>query len=374
MEVFDIAILGCGVAGSLLLHEILKSNLSSAKILFIDPDAKEANDRVISFWSRGPFPFPELEYRSWENISLHSDQGKATKSINDYKYYSFESILLYDYIRQLLSEHPNVQREYKVVDSVIDHGEYVEISCNTAIFRAKRVFDGRRNLPHIRKQAKDHTHMLQEFTGYKIRTSASVFDTSTPTLFDFRLEQNDCFSFCYVIPYSTREAVIDCVTFTQNLNNNTEERLKRYIKETLGIETYEVTLKEAGVIPLTDYPFARRVSKHVYTIGTAGGRVKPSTGFGFTRILRDSQEIVKQLEAGTVSLKFPKTKLLYRVGDSLLLQAIIRDPAYAHTLFLNMFKRPTASHIFRFLDEEWSLTDTLTLGLDLPKWRMVREI
>lgn len=51
MKHYDIAIIGAGVAGSLLLLELIAKGLGNLSILVIEPSEKNQNDRMISFWS-----------------------------------------------------------------------------------------------------------------------------------------------------------------------------------------------------------------------------------------------------------------------------------------------------------------------------------
>ena len=51
---------------------------------------------------------------------------------------------------------------------------------------------------------------------------------------------------------------------------------------------YEVINSESGVIPMTSYPFYRDSTKNITKIGSAGGWIKPSTGYSFMNCEKNS--------------------------------------------------------------------------------------
>ena len=113
-------------------------------------------------------------------------------------------------------------------------------------------------------------------------------------------------------------------------------------------------------------PFPRRASAHVMTLGTAGGRVKPSSGYAFTRIQHDSAAIVQSLIDTRQPFNVPADSSFYRWCDALLLHLMRRQGDTLPSILAVMFKRNPIARVFRFLDETASVADTALLIANLP--------
>jgi lycopene beta-cyclase len=102
------------------------------------------------------------------------------------------------------------------------------------------------------------------------------------------------------------------------------------------------------------------------TIGTLGGRVKPTSGYAFMRIQQDSAAIVKSLIRAGHPFDVPASSWFYRLCDALMLQIMLRQGAQIKPIFTAMFRNNPIEHIFRFLDEATSPWENLALMASLP--------
>jgi lycopene beta-cyclase len=128
--------------------------------------------------------------------------------------------------------------------------------------------------------------------------------------------------------------------------------LKNYIESTLGVTGYRVVNQEQGVNPMTDSPFPRRRGRHVMVIGIAGGMLKPSTGFAFARIQRDSAAIVRSLVEHGQPFNVSRTDWVYRLFDPLMLWAMARKGEQVGSLLGMLFRVGRTHRILSFLDEK----------------------
>ncbi len=110
------------------------------------------------------------------------------------------------------------------------------------------------------------------------------------------------------------------------------------------------------------------------TIGTAGGRVKPSSGYAFTRIQTDSAAIVQSLIETQQPFNVPADPKFYRRCDALLLYIMQRRGDTIKSIFTAMFKRNPGDRIFRFLDETSSLADDALLIAAMPPRPFVQAL
>jgi lycopene beta-cyclase len=142
----------------------------------------------------------------------------------------------------------------------------------------------------------------------------------------------------------------------------------------LGIEDYQLIEEENGVIPMTDQPFPRRAGARVMNIGAKGGRVKPSTGYTFQRIQRDSAAIVQSLLRRGYPFAVTGDSAWYRLHDSIMLDVMARQGGQMSSLFTAIFRRNPIRRIFRFLDEAGSPLNDVALLVSLPPWPFLRAL
>ena len=125
--------------------------------------------------------------------------------------------------------------------------------------------------------------LLQHFKGWQIKTAERTFDSQVATLMDFRIGQQHGTSFCYVLPFSEKEALVEYTLFTPAVLQDSEydAELKNYIENILHLSDYEITDTEFGVIPndeLSFYKTRKQCRQHWY------GRW-PNKGFKWLYIL-----------------------------------------------------------------------------------------
>lgn len=168
-------------------------------------------------------------------------------------------------------------------------------------------------------------------------------------------------NFVYVLPFSPYEALVEITLFSGALLTEEayDKALRVYIHEHLGNPSYQIIEVEQGKIPMTDQPFPRFPAPFHMTIGTKGGRVKPSTGYAFWRTQQDSQAIVESLITYGDPTHIPAERKRAQVFDSLMLQVMDKNGGRMAEIFTAMFKKNAIQRIFRFLDEESGLTDEL---------------
>ena len=84
---YDFIFCGAGCASlSLLMRMIRSGKFADKKILLIDKEQKNRNDRTWCFWETQPGFFEDIVYHKWDTISFLSDNFSATTNINPYQY------------------------------------------------------------------------------------------------------------------------------------------------------------------------------------------------------------------------------------------------------------------------------------------------
>ncbi len=94
--------------------------------------------------------------------------------------------------------------------------------------------------------------------------------------------------------------------------------------------------------------------------------IKPSSGYAFTRILKDSEAIVESLVKYGHPFKIPPKNPFYYLMDSLMLEAMYRFTGKMKMIFTGMFKYNPAQRVFRFLDERTAPWEVALMILTIP--------
>ena len=297
MTAYDFAILGGGASGLSLALALAQSPLGNRSILLVEKDAKDRNDRTWCYWTSQNSPFDDIRYHAWGNVRFVSDHINLKIPLQPYRYQMIRGIDFYNYLRRELMQYPNVNFLTGTVEGWENGEENAQVWVNGSVFRAAWVFDSRLTPADIHPVPTKYHYLKQHFKGWEIETDAPFFDPDTATLFDLRTEQRSGLSFFYILPYSQSRALVEYTLFSAELlpSEEYDQALQDYISNRLGIRQYQTLEVETGVIPMTDHPFPRKLGRRVLSIGTRGGRVKPSTGYAFSRIQRDTQAIVSSL-------------------------------------------------------------------------------
>jgi lycopene beta-cyclase len=360
VDTYDFIMAGGGIAGLSLAYHLSRSH--SGSILIVDRDAKDKNDRTLSFWSRWPTLFDPIACQSWNRIRVAGENFEKTLDLGPYRYRTIRGLDFYRFVRQELSSRPNVRFLQGTIDSIQDGDGGAVVRAGGGSYGGEWVFDSRFQPSHFRP-GPDHAHSFYEhFRGWEIETPAAAFDPGAATFMDFRAPQQNGLCFFYVLPYSACRALVECVSLSRD---NPEQGLKAYIEETLKITNYRTISQESGACLLTNRSFPRRTGQHVMAIGAQGGRIKPSTGYAFTRIQRDSAAIVDSLHRSGHPFDVPPDPRFFHFCDTLMLTMLSHHNRWIVPLFLALFRHNPTGRIFKFLDEATSPRENLLLMASL---------
>lgn len=362
----DIAFIGAGLANLSLLYRMQSiKTFQSKKIVVIEPDAKNSNDRTWCYWAKNEPLFSDLSQYRWNDMAFREKSKEEIQAIEPYSYYHLNSKDFYTKVIESIQFNLNIEwitSEVTEVDLNKDLN-ILHLSGERTI-KAPLVFNN--SLKHSGNQISKNG-LKQHFYGLKIRLKDGKLPFKSVKLMDFSLDETDNVTqFGYILPFNEQEALIEYTEFSNELRSKKEyqELLKKYISQ-FDLKDFSITDEEMGVIPMSDLAFKDRRTDHFINTGMAGGLTKPTTGYTFQFVQKDSELILRALINDT---KIPERKRKRRIRfyDQLLLKIIDQEPKQVSRIMSCLFSRNQFKSILKFLDEETNLLEEIRIFMSLP--------
>jgi lycopene beta-cyclase len=367
----DIAILGAGCSGASLAYFLADAGFPGRIHLF---DRRTDFSRSQRWCSWGPVPtrLSDLVSASWDRWRVVSGDAEVLCSLPERPYLHIHAPEFYEKIHHRLKHHPNVNLYLGCsVESVTPaglRGEIRRVATDSGDYDVDFVFDGRPSAENLEAtRGSGEISLLQSFAGLVIESSEATFDPDTVTLMDFGAGDAPELSFVYVLPFSSHRALVESTAFSAEpiAYEEHERRVEDYL-ERLGAGAYTVGSRESGCIPMTTRKIPRLSDERHIMIGTAGGATRPSSGYAFVYILRQSESLAESLMRGEHTWKRPIPRK-YGLLDSVFLDALRDSPAFARESFVRMFGRVPTAALVRFLSGDSTLRDDLAMVAALDK-------
>ena len=366
---YDYIIAGTGASGLMLAYRMcLDPWFADKKILLLDKDQKDTNDRTWCYWEKGTGEWDSLLTKTWDNILFNSPTFTKKIPLEEYSYKMVRSKDLYRFLLNTIIANPNLTIRKEKITAINDRGMTVSVITNQDSYTAKKclssIFD-----PTLVSNQTTYPYLKQHFVGWFIETKKDVFDTATATFMDFTIAQKGNTRFMYVLPLSPNLALVEYTLFSEDLLpvDEYEREIKSYLSAN-GITDYEIVEKEMGNIPMTSYPFEQHNTKNILNIGSAGGWTKASTGYTFANTTKKSEELCQWLKSNEDFTKFHHRNR-YWYYDLIMLDVLYKNNSLGSAVFTSIFSTNKIHDIFLFLDEQNSFTKDLKIMLyTSPRW------
>jgi len=366
---YDYIIAGSGCAGLSLLHGMLSdSHLGSKKILVIDRDKKQKNDRTWCFWEKEQGPFESVVHHQWKTLEFLTPEFDRRFDLEPYSYKMIRGIDFYEHVMDFASSFDNVDFKYTDIEKIDTGGDKAQVKTASGTYTAPFVFN---STALFHPEMNPENSLLQHFVGWVIRTDQPVFDEKVGTLMDFRLDQKHGTTFMYVLPTNSTEALIEYTLFTEKVleKEEYESALKDYIRDYLNLESYEILHTEFGIIPmsLARFESSPKGSGSIINIGTAGGFTKASSGYTFQFIQKNTESILEALKKGkSPNVTMRIREQIYQWYDRTLLDVLIENKMEGREVFARIFRNRSPKSILAFLGNESSAWEDLQIMSSLP--------
>jgi len=348
------------------MRMIKSGKFADKRILLIDKERKNKNDRTWCYWEEQDGFFEAIVHKKWDTISFLSDSFSSDMNIAPYKYKMIRGVDFYQHCFREIEQQENIDIFYGEVTQEVVHNEGPTISINGEMlhFDYGTIFNS--ILPK-ETNPRGTINLLQHFKGWVIETPQATFDSAKAIFMDFRVTQKDDTTFAYLLPLSTTRALVEYTMFSKEIVEDVvyETELKNYVENILQLKEYQVMEKEFGVIPMTNRKFSF-YENDCYNIGTAGGQTKASSGYTFQFIQKQSQIIVDSLIKGSSLKQIPSIPKRFRFYDNTLLHILYHRKLKGKDVFSRMFEKNDPVQVLRFLDNESTLTEELKIISTLP--------
>ncbi len=102
--------------------------------------------------------------------------------------------------------------------------------------------------------------------------------------------------------------------------------------------------------------------------------MKPSTGYAFARIQRDSRRIVDSLNRHANPFAIPPDPVRFRFYDGVVLDVFAKEPELGRPILASIFARNPAGRVLKFLDGNSNLWEDLQILRSPPAGPFLRAL
>lgn len=369
----DLIILGGGCSGLSLARSLSRCR-NGLRMIVLESRESYENDRTWCFWAGPNHNHRHLVRHQWDAWEFSTGERKAVqRSQNGTTYQCIPADAFYaDAIREIRSSDRVSLRLGTPVVSVSESSQQVSVETCDGLLHSKWVVDTRPPRPSDDRRGA----LRQIFVGTEVRTSWDVFDPSLVGLMRDMSVDDLGFRFTYVLPFSSRHALIEETRFSTKLVS--QERLHSDLQATLSQlvapDAVETVREEAGCIPMIGATSPKKDGDRVVDAGTRGGAVRASSGYAFLRIQDWAAACAAQLNVGAGPIRHPVEPTWRSLVDRLFLRVLRTQPGLTPELFMAIGKQLSANTVVRFLSDDGRPSDFLRVAGALPKRPFLREL
>lgn len=361
-------IIGGGLAGLQLARQLSRDVFfKGKKIAIIDSDFSMPV-KTWCFWEKGKGKWDDLLTKSWNKGKFISSEENIDLQLSPYTYKMIKAKDYHQKLQDEIEESGDIEfitDEIQKIDPVTMKAKGQKKS-----YGATHFFDSRVDPSYL--ESKRHTTIFQHFKGWEVETETPIFTPESFTMMDYRIKYPDATAFTYILPFTEKKALVEYTFFSPFLTEDKvyDEMLQQYFEKILKTKDFKIKSTETGVIPMTDFPFDKANTEQITKIGTGGGWVKPSTGYSFKNTEKRIAKIIENIKSG----KRPGENLInnkFRKYDAIFLDVLAQNNQKGEEIFTKFYTKNSPQDIFRYLDEETSVSEDLKIMLSLYSFDFV---
>tara|TARA_A100001015_G_scaffold271854_1_gene325864 strand:+ start:129 stop:1289 length:1161 start_codon:yes stop_codon:yes gene_type:complete len=373
---YNFIIIGGGLSGLSMAIELAKSGkLANQNCLILEARDRYTQDKSWCGWHVFSHHFEDCTAKTWSKWQLSHGGETHVITANRLNYRYIPALSFYEHCLNFIKQHPNIDLHLSTPVLNLDVNQ---VSCENCVYSADRVFDARESQIDWRSLKDRDNYLLQCFYGWKVKTSNAVFDQDCVTLMDFPEQQSEGINFMYCLPLSQTEALLEPTYFLHHSKIPSRDHFlqlaENYMQKRYNCYDFEFSQEESGILPMVyKKNKSKNAIKHPIKIGTAGGLLRPSTGYAFYAIQRFIKKIAANIDNDPASYNLRKYSKLGLWMDQVFLRACRGNPAQAAQFFLRMFEKVEPDSVARFMHDEARWSDYLQVILAMPKIKFIKS-
>ena len=337
----SIAILGAGCAALSLAAR--GDAFTAHQLTIIDLESRVADDHIWGFWL---MPWlghvTDLTQKKWHNWRIISPDHVLKLSSKTHPYCALSRHEWLSHCRQRAE------------------GAGVSIKRSLDHLNPRQILDSRppRSPPNA---------ILQHFLGYEVTSDYDVFDPDTAILMDFRCDQSRGAHFIYHLPFTQRRALVESTLLSPSLvpEDFYDRAIKYYLANHLDCKDYNIKRRERGVIPMANL---QPRDPTLTGIGANGGAIRPSSGYAFSFIQKQVDQVVSSAQPGKpLQVRKPHSRFEL-VMDQIFLHVIRHQPTLAPVIFTSLARHLNGDEFACFLSGAAGIKIWLKVIFAMPKW------
>jgi len=367
MTQFDIALIGLGAATMSLAVRLVERGYPG-RIAIIEPSEQPRDDRTWCGWRLAPHPFAPRATRTWTRWAVSHRNETVIRG---------SSRLPYEMLRASVVQQQALDAIATRDDWALFAGRSLETAHPSGPGWTLQLDDGQTfsadGLLDSRPPALclDRPWVWQSFVGRELE-GPGLGDDAPVRLMDFVDDDAPLLSFVYELPIAPGRRLIELTRFApqQPALSALAAQLDGILADR-GLAGHRVVREEASHLPMAAIPPYHR--EGWLRVGTAGGSMRPATGYAFHGIQRWADRCADALMNGQPPCP-PSRRRVMDWLDGVFLESLWRqtpaDPA--GKAFIRLFERTPSEALIRFLMSEPRITDIARILRALPPGPMLR--
>ena len=376
---YNYIIQGAGASGLWLAYWLHKEGLLDDKtLLIVECDKSKQNDRTWCFWGDALIQDLSFVDFSWSQVQVFGE----SQLIDPYTYHHCRSEAFYAFVKNALVSSGHIDWCFGRVAATRQIGSQVSVDVQ---------IDNDAGVENLNVAAEwffgsggasvktSEIGLWQSFVGWRVKSKSgeTIFDSAACTLMDFRIEQGGKTRFLYVLPFSGDEALIEVTQFDKEILGLEEGQ--RMLKEICDKRGWDISMIELehNAIPMSSiFDASERfhaADTRIVLLGVVAGALKPTTGYGFLRMMQHGHSIALALKSNELIPTIYR-KRRFRFYDDLLLRILQKHPNRGKQIFDQLFQHQRASTVLRFLNEKTNLLQEIVIFSWLPKRLFLRTL
>lgn len=352
-----ISVFGGGCAGYSLIKELSKINGIDINF-YLGTDS--VKDNYWGFWKNKNDSFHFPIHAKWYKWKISDWNNEVDFESQDNPYCIVKRSEWYNFCKNEASS-----KSVKFIRENINENNGIYYRKNREVIKSDYIFD-------CRTKAFEDEVYKQQFKGFLIQVNESVFDSSVVNLMDFRCNQEDGIQFIYLLPFSSRLALIEPTTYSYSTKSNDFylNTLKKYLLEIYNIKDFKILNEEKGIIPLALLPADNNTA---ISVGVRGRANRPASGYTFYFIQLQVKKafdcIIKRKDKFNLNIH----SLLIRFLDNVFLDVLKSNPKLAPKIFISFAKSFTGNELADFMTNRIKLKSLFQMIMNLPKLPFIKS-